>query len=77
MKDGKTIRFSHDPTNPEYKNSFLVDEWKYLKEKYDYISVRMDSYHFIPNLFANCRFESLFLFLFGNLNQKRTYLADC
>ncbi|KMT57833.1 hypothetical protein X560_2531 [Listeria fleischmannii 1991] len=37
----------------------------------------MDSYHFIPNLFVYCRFESFFLFLFGNINQKRTYLAGC
>lgn len=30
--DGKTIKFSHDPTNPAYANSALGDELRYLQK---------------------------------------------
>lgn len=34
VKSGKTIQFSHDPRL--YSDSYLADEWKYLKETYGY-----------------------------------------
>ena len=33
---GKTIRFSHDPTLDKYKNSALRWEWDYLQEQHGY-----------------------------------------
>ncbi|WP_239256415.1 hypothetical protein [Listeria ilorinensis] len=36
VKSGKQIRFSHNPELPAYRNSYLADEWNYLKEKYGY-----------------------------------------
>lgn len=36
VAQGKTIRFSHDPTLEEYKNSALRWEWDYLREQHGY-----------------------------------------
>ena len=36
VAQGKTIRFSHDPTLDKYKNSALRWEWDYLHEQYGY-----------------------------------------
>lgn len=33
---GKTIRFSHDPTDINFKGKSLWNEWEYLKNKYGY-----------------------------------------
>ena len=36
VAQGKTIRFSHDPTLDKYKNSALRWEWDYLQEQHGY-----------------------------------------
>lgn len=36
VKGNKTIKFSHDPRLPEYADSFLDDEWNYLKTKFNF-----------------------------------------
>ena len=36
VAQGKTIRFSHNPTLEKYKNSALRWEWDYLQEQYGY-----------------------------------------
>lgn len=36
VENGKTIRFSQDPTLSIYEGSALADEWNYLKSKYGY-----------------------------------------
>ena len=39
VQEGKTIRFTHDPTIREYRDSALAKEWQYLKSKYGYMRV--------------------------------------
>ena len=36
VAQGKTIRFSHDPELPQYKDSAIKWEWDYLKEQHGY-----------------------------------------
>ena len=36
VQAGKTIRFSHDPTDINFKGKSLWNEWEYLKNKYGY-----------------------------------------
>jgi len=39
VNNGKTIRFSQDPTLPAYKKDAIRKEWDYLQSEYDYIDV--------------------------------------
>ena len=39
VQAGKTIRFSHDPTDINFKGKILRNEWEYLKNKYGYIDL--------------------------------------
>lgn len=36
VKNGKTIRFSHDPRLPKYSGSALDDEWSYLMKNHGF-----------------------------------------
>ena len=36
VKEGKVIRFTHDPTIREYRDSALAKEWQYLKSEHGY-----------------------------------------
>lgn len=36
------IKFSHDPTLPEYAGQFIDDEWKYLQCKYGYKTLKLE-----------------------------------
>ena len=40
VQEGKTIRFTHDPRLPIYENSALADEWRYLKNKHNYMDLK-------------------------------------
>ncbi|WIW71923.1 hemagglutinin repeat-containing protein [Anaerosinus gibii] len=42
ISNGKVIQFSHNPELPAYENSFLAQEWKYLKDKYGYQSLKKE-----------------------------------
>ena len=35
-RSGKEIRFSHKADLPKYEESFLAQEWQYLKSQYGY-----------------------------------------
>ena len=39
VAQGKTIRFSHNPKLPQYKEAALRWEWDYLKEHHGYVDV--------------------------------------
>lgn len=38
--NGKTIKFSHNPSLDIYEGSALADEWEYLQTKYGYKSLK-------------------------------------
>ncbi|WP_221636261.1 T7SS effector LXG polymorphic toxin [Listeria fleischmannii] len=42
VKDGKTIRFSHDPMLDAYKDSYLRKEWNYLKSEHNYKRLKQE-----------------------------------
>ena len=39
VKEGKTIRFTHDPRIMEYRDSALASEWRYLISKHGYVDL--------------------------------------